>query len=45
MVSGSNLSSNFIEIDKLSKSVDSDSLLQYAGNQFSKPGKYSFNVF
>jgi len=44
MVSGSNLSSNFIEIDKLSKSVDSDSLLNYSGNQFSKPGKYSFNV-
>jgi len=39
MVLGSNLSSNFIEIDKLSKSVDSDSLLQYGGNQFSKPGK------
>lgn len=44
VISGSNLSSNFIEIDKLSKSVDSDSLLQYSGNQFSKPGKCSFKV-
>ncbi|XP_022179150.1 ATP-binding cassette sub-family G member 1 isoform X1 [Myzus persicae] len=37
IMKSSNLSSNFIEIDKLSKSVDSDSLLQYSGNQFSKP--------
>lgn len=34
------MSSNFIEIDKLSKSVDSDNLLQYSGNQFSKPGEF-----
>lgn len=38
----SNLSSNFIEVDKLSKSVDSDSLLQYGGNQFIKSGNYLF---
>ncbi|XP_003246360.1 ATP-binding cassette sub-family G member 4 isoform X2 [Acyrthosiphon pisum] len=37
IMKSSNLSSNFIEIDKLSKSVDSDSLLQYSGNTFSKP--------
>lgn len=38
LILASNLSSNFIEIDKLSKTVDSDSLLQYSGNQFTKPG-------
>lgn len=36
ILKSSNLSSNFIEVDKLSKSVDSDSLLQYGGNQFIK---------
>lgn len=37
IIKASNLSSNFIEIDKLSKTVDSDNLLQYSGNQFTKP--------